>query len=106
MYIRPIELSGKTAKPLKREGAIVLVEALTQSLKALKDASWSAEALQEVLNDFAAQRELGFGRIGQPVRAALTGGSPSPDLSLVLALLGKDETIARLEDAIAQIGTT
>ena len=106
MDIRPIALSGKTAKPLKREGAILLVEALTQSLKALKDASWSAGALQEVLNDFAAQRELGFGRIGQPVRAALTGGSPSPDLSLVLALLGKDETIARLEDAIAQIGTT
>jgi len=102
MDIRPIEISGKTAKPLKRDGAIVLVEALTQSLKSLKDASWTAKTLQDLLSSFASEREIGFGRIGQPVRAALTGGSPSPDLSLVLALLGQDETIKRLEDAISR----
>lgn len=101
MDIRPLEITGKTAKPLKRDGAIDLLSTLTQALKSRKDAPWTAEALQALLTDFAEQREIGFGRIGQPVRAALTGGSPSPDLSLVLAVLGRDETLGRLDDAIA-----
>jgi len=101
MDIRPLSITGKTAKPLKREGAIDLVLALTQRLKSRKDAAWTTEALQALLTDFAEQREIGFGRVGQPVRAALTGGSPSPDLSIVLALLGQDEVLGRLDDAIA-----
>ena len=101
MDVRPLEITGKTAKPLKREGAIELLSALTQALKSLKGAQWTAESLQALLTDFAEQREIGFGRVGQPVRAALTGGSPSPDLSVVLALLGQDETVDRLNDAIA-----
>ena len=104
MDIRPLEITGKSAKPLKRDGVIDLLSALTQTLKSRKDASWTAEALQTCLTDFAEQRELGFGRIGQPVRAALTGGSPSPDLSIVLDLLGQDETLGRLDDAIAAFG--
>ncbi len=101
MEIRPLEITGKTAKPLKRDGAIDLLSALTQTLKSRKDAPWTSEALQALLTDFAEQREIGFGRVGQPVRTALTGGSPSPDLSIVLALLGQDEVLGRLEDAIA-----
>lgn len=104
MDIRPLDISGKTAKPLKRDGVIELLSALTLALKSRKDAPWTAEALDTELKDFAEQRELGFGRIGQPVRAALTGGSPSPDLSVVLALLGPDETLGRLDDAIAAFG--
>ncbi len=101
MDVRPLEITGKSAKPLKREGAIELLISLTQALKSRKGASWTAEALQALLTDFAERREIGFGRVGQPVRAALTGGAPSPDLSVVLALLGQDETTARLDDAIA-----
>lgn len=101
MDIRPIEITGKTAKPLKRDGAIDLLSALTQALKSPKVTEWNADALQALLTDFAETREIGFGRVGQPVRAALTGGSPSPDLSIVLALLGRDEVLGRLDDAIA-----
>ncbi len=101
MDIRPISITGKTAKPLKRDGAIQLLTALTQSFKSRKDSEWTAENLQTLLTEFAEEREIGFGRIGQPVRAALTGGAPSPDLSVVLALLGKDETLERLSDAIS-----
>ena len=101
MDIHPIEITGKKAKPLKREGAIELLSALTQALKSRKDPSWTSEDLQSLLTNFAEEREIGFGRVGQPVRAALTGGAPSPDLSIVLALLGQDEVLGRLDDAIA-----
>ena len=50
--------------------------------------------------NYVSEHDIGFGKIGQPVRAALTGGAPSPDLSWVLTLLGKEETLARLEDVM------
>lgn len=101
MDIRPIEITGKKAKPLKREGAIELLTALTHASKSRSKEQWTSEALQLFLTNFAEEREVGFGRVGQPVRAALTGGAPSPDLSIVLALLGQDEVLGRLDDAIA-----
>ena len=97
---RPLELTGKSAKPLKREGAIDHLSALTLRLEPLKDTQWSHETLQELIQTYVTDNDIGFGKIGQPVRAALTGGAPSPDLSWVLALLGKDEVLGRLSDVI------
>ncbi len=97
-------MTGKTAKSLRREGTWTLVEALTMRLQSLESAAWTAERLQSLLTDFIAEREIGFGKIGAPVRAALTAGSPSPDLHEVLALLGRDETLARIEDALSLMG--
>jgi glutamyl-tRNA synthetase len=102
---RPLILEGKTAKPLRREGVSKLLVALTLRLKALEGDQWNPESLQTVLTDFATDNDIGFGRIGQPVRAAVTGGRPSPDLSVVLALLGKDECLGRLEDCLKSLKT-
>ena len=97
---RPLTIEGKAGKPLRKDGAIGLVESLTFALKSLEDTAWNADSLQQFLEKFVSDNDIGFGKIGQPVRAALTGGAPSPDLSQVLALLGKDETLARLTDVI------
>lgn len=101
---RPLVISGKTAKSLRREGTATLVGALTSQLESLEDASWTADTLQSVLTDFVADQEIGFGKIGAPVRAALTAGAPSPDLHDVLALLGRSEVLARLNDATPLMG--
>jgi len=73
---------------------------LTLRLKSLEEPDWNATEIQTLLQAFVSDNDIGFGKIGQPVRAALTGGAPSPDLSWVLALLGRDETLARLSDVI------
>lgn len=101
---RPLEITGKTAKSLRRDGTANLVGALTSCLESLEDASWTADNLQSVLADFVADQEIGFGKIGAPVRAALTAGAPSPDLHEVLALLGRTETLGRLSDATPLMG--
>jgi len=100
MLKRPLEIAGKAAKPLRREGAIAHLSALTLQLKSLEGPQWSEEVIQELLQAYVSEHDIGFGKIGQPVRAALTGGAPSPDLSWVLALLGKDEVLGRLSDVI------
>ena len=100
MLKRPLEITGKAAKPLKREGALSHLFVLTSQLKSLKGSNWNETEIQKLLKAYVSDNDIGFGKIGQPVRAALTGGAPSPDLSWVLALLGKDETLARLNDVI------
>lgn len=102
--VRPLEITGKTAKSLRRDGTAALVAALTFQLESLEDASWTADRLQTVLADFVADQEIGFGKIGAPVRAALTAGAPSPDLHEVLAFLGRTETLGRIKDATPLMG--
>ncbi len=97
---RPLEISGKAAKPLRKEESIALLALFAEALKAVAEGDWLEPQLKTLLDDFVAKHEIGFGKIGQPVRAALTGGRPSPDLTQVLFLLGQDETIGRLEDAL------
>ncbi len=99
---RPLTITGKTAKPFKKEQTLEYLRTLNSRLSVLEDGQWTEDVLQDCLTTFATDHEIGFGKIGQPVRAALTAGSPSPDLSLVLALLGKDETIGRIEDVLSR----
>ena len=95
---RPIVLEGKAAKPLKDDDAKARLARLRDTLAAQAD--WSEEALGQALKDFAEAEEVGFGKVGQPLRAALTGGAPAPDMSFVLEALGREETLARLDDQL------
>ena len=67
-----------------------LREALDQS------DSWTIEALQNVLESFCAAHTLSMGQVGPPLRAALTGGLPAPDLAPDMHWLGHDEVLARI----------
>jgi len=97
MLRRPIEITCKAKKALRND-AITHLQSLTLQLESLEDKLWTPETIQDVLTTYTADNNIGFGKIGQPLRAALTGGAPSPDLSKLLALLGKNETLARLSD--------
>ena len=78
------------------------LSALTLQLKSIKEYEWKEVVIQKLLQDYVDKQKIGFGKVGQPLRAALTGGAPSPDLSWVLTLLGKDETLARLNDVLGE----
>ena len=65
-------------------------------------ADWDMLALEAELKAFAEDEGVGFGKIGPPMRAALSGGSPSPDIARILAALGRDESLGRLDDALQQ----
>lgn len=98
---RPIALTGKAAKPLKKEGAADTLNAIAEMLSQLQDSSWlTPEALDESLKALAEEKNVGFGAVGQPLRAALTGGRPSPSLGEVLYGLGRDEALLRIRDQL------
>ncbi|HYG28388.1 MAG TPA: glutamate--tRNA ligase, partial [Caulobacteraceae bacterium] len=73
---RPIPIEDKTKGLLTPE----TVERLKRLRARLDGAEWTAPDLEALLKAFAEAEGVGFGKIGPPVRGALTGGSPSPDL--------------------------
>jgi glutamyl-tRNA synthetase len=62
--------------------------------------SWDVFALEAELKAFAEEEGVGFGKIGPPMRAALTGGAASPDIARTLSALGREEALGRLDDAL------
>jgi glutamyl-tRNA synthetase len=64
----------------------------------LRDVSWDADSLEAVVRKFADSESLKLGAVAQPLRAALTGRTVSPSVFDVMMLIGRDETIVRLED--------
>ncbi|WBT05182.1 glutamate--tRNA ligase [Brevundimonas vesicularis] len=64
--------------------------------------SWDVFALEAELKTFAESEGVGFGKIGPPMRSALTAGSTSPDIARTLSALGRDESLGRLDDALQQ----
>ena len=82
-------LSGETAERIARVRArLELFE------------SWDVFALEAELKAFAEEEGVGFGKIGPPMRAALTGGAASPDIARTLSALGREEALGRLDDAL------
>lgn len=96
---RPFTLEGKTAKALDETARQRLYRLFTR----LSDMdAWTEDALGAELKAFAEAEGVGFGKVGQPLRAALTAGAPAPDLAHVMVFLGRDETLDRIEDQMTQ----
>ncbi|NQY96770.1 MAG: glutamate--tRNA ligase [Henriciella sp.] len=94
-------LNKKARKALREDG----IKRLSELREALDGAdSWTIEALQGVLDAYCAAHTLSMGQVGPPLRAALTGGLPAPDLAPVMYWLGRDEVLARIEKHLPATG--
>src|SRR6266478_5514003 len=96
---RPLALDDKAAALLTAEARGLLGE-LSEDLKTLEP--WSAETTEQAVRAFAERKGLKLGSVAQPLRAALTGRTTSPPIFDVLAVLGKSESLGRLEDQAMQ----
>jgi glutamyl-tRNA synthetase len=61
--------------------------------------AWTVPVLEEAVRAFAEAHGLKLGKLAQPLRAALTGRTTSPPIFDVLAVLGREESLARMADA-------
>ena len=59
--------------------------------------NWNKTEIEETLKNFVTCRDIKFGLVAQPLRAALTGTTSSPDIFEVIEILGKDEVLQRIE---------
>jgi glutamyl-tRNA synthetase len=91
------------AKFLKSEIAQPLRE-LAAGIAALPE-ECAESAVQAVFEQLLARFGLKLGQLAQPVRVALTGGTVSPGIYEVIAVLGRSRTVERLNRALALINT-
>jgi len=88
------------------EKAALLLEGRARELLALvhaalsRIAEWSAEATEQAVREVAEAEGVKLGQVAQPLRAALTGRATSPGIFDVLTLLGREESLARVADAM------
>jgi glutamyl-tRNA synthetase len=94
---RPLQIEP-TAAALLTEDARRLLASLRETLGNLSE--WSAQTIEAELKSFAEAQGLGLGKVAQPLRAALTGRTTSPGIFDVLVLLGKAESLGRLDDSL------
>ena len=71
-----------------------LLEALIKKLDTLDE--WNAEVIQAQVQAVVDENEVGFAKVAQPVRIAVTGSTMSPSIDQTLTLLGRDKSMARL----------
>ena len=65
---------------------------------------WNAAAIHELISGVAAAKGVSLGKLAQPIRLAVCGGTVSPPIDATLAILGKDEALSRLARAQALWG--
>jgi glutamyl-tRNA synthetase len=88
------------AKHLKNDTAAAV---LGDAKLLLSDCEWKPEPIHQVIEQVAAKLSLGMGKIAQPLRVAMTGTQVSPSIDHTIYLAGRDETLRRIDAAIALI---
>jgi glutamyl-tRNA synthetase len=91
------EYEEKAKKHLKPEIVPVLTEIKTD-LQNLTN--WKAEVIHEIIISKAEKFELKLGKVAQPIRVAVTGGTISPPIDVTLELIGKEQVLKRLEKVL------
>ena len=98
---RPLTPDDKARAQLTGDGSRVLKDLRTQLAAA---PTWIAADLESLARTFAEAKGIKLGQVAQPLRAALSGATTSPPIFEVMQVLGRDETLGRIDDASAAGG--
>ncbi len=97
----PLEYNAKNVKKAFKGDAIEILAEFIEMLKASN--AFTKEEYHAVIEKIVAEKEIGFGKIGMPLRVSLLGSMTGSGLDEIMAILGTEETVARVEKAIAFI---
>ena len=81
-------------------GQAVTVSSSGPAVFQAKVSAWEREGLEAAAKAVAEARGLGLGKVAGPLRAALTGQANAPSVFAVMAALGRDESLGRIDDAL------
>ena len=94
-----VELDEKAEKEIAKDPAGYR-DALKAAIEALRPLEWTPEALEQGLRALAERLGVPAGKVFQPIRIALTGGTVSEPVNELLYVIGKESALKRLETAI------
>ena len=97
-YNKPKAFREEDRTKAIKENTLNLLSSLSERLSDL--AEWKSDSIQEEIKVFVEEQEIGFAKIGIPLRLSLTGSLNSPSIDKVCELLGKEEVIERIDFAL------
>ena len=98
-FTAPTEFVEKDTKKYWKEGTRELMSELLDVLKSIDDYSFANT--EKVISAWITDKQLGFGKVMNPFRVAIIGAAKGPHMFDVIEIIGKEETIRRMEKAIA-----
>lgn len=96
-----VTFEEKAVQKFLTQDGLTLIEKVRGKLTAAPD--WTEEGIHAVFTSLMQELGLKLGKIAQPIRVALTGGTASPGLFEVMQVLGKEQTLARLDTALTTV---
>ncbi|MDG1397109.1 MAG: glutamate--tRNA ligase [Polaribacter sp.] len=100
-FITPNEYDAKNVKKNWKEGTPDLMQELIKVISLIED--FSSENTEKVIKEWISGKEISFGKVMQPLRLSLVGKLAGPHLFDIIAMIGKEKTIKRLENAIKKL---
>ncbi|MGB1284400.1 MAG: glutamate--tRNA ligase, partial [Polaribacter sp.] len=97
-FVSPTEYDAKASKKSWKEETPSLMKELIQVISTVD--KFSSENIEKEIKAWITVKEIGFGKIMQPLRLSLVGKLAGPHLFDIIEMIGKKETIARIEKAI------
>jgi len=92
------DYDNKAAKKHLKAGSVEPLQKLHDDLSGLEP--WLADKIHQIIQDTAESLSIGMGKVGMPLRVAVTGGGSSPSIDLTLEVVGKEKTLLRINRAI------
>jgi len=100
-FVSPTEFNAKAVKKQWKETTPGLMKEVVAFIGTIEE--FTAENIKEKLSEWITNKEIGFGKVMQPLRLSLVGALQGPDLFVILEMLGKNEVLNRLNYAIENI---
>ncbi len=99
-FVAPSSYDEKAAKNWK-EDTPALMQRVIEVLSRIND--FTSANVETILKDWMAQNEIGMGKVMQPLRLSLVGALKGPHLFDIAEIIGKDETVSRIQKAIVAL---
>ena len=97
----PEDYDEKASKKQWKEGTSVLMNELIIVLDSIDD--FSSKTIEETVKSWISSKEIGFGKIMQPLRLAIVGEMKGPHLFDIIDMIGKDEAVLRIKKIIKKL---
>jgi glutamyl-tRNA synthetase len=102
MFVEDIQISYDPAaveKVLRKQNGFDVLREIQPLLADLSD--WTHDGIEKAIQAYCEQKQLGLGKVAQPIRVAVSGGTISPPIFQSLEFLGKPRTLARISKCLA-----
>lgn len=100
-FTAPVSFDEKAVKKQWKEGTASIMNQLVSLLEGLSD--FSSQNVEEQVKSWITAQELSFGKVMAPLRLVLVGAMQGPHVFDILELIGKEESISRIQKAVSKL---